>query len=61
MFLKKSEHRGMHPYVAITIGTLAMIGAFSVIKCGKRSVRCMRDKMNAMFSGSHNNECTFAE
>ena len=51
----------MHPYVAITIGTLAMIGAFSVIKCGKRSVRCMRDKMNAMFSGSHNNECTFAE
>ena len=52
MFLRKSEHRRMHPYVALTIGTLAMIGAFSVVRCTKRSARCMCDKMTSMFKGS---------
>ena len=49
MFLKKSEHRRSHPYVALTIGTLAMIGAFSVVRCTKRSVKCMCRKMTSMF------------
>ena len=38
----------MHPYVAITIGTLAMIGAFSVVKCTKRAVRRVRDKVTSL-------------
>lgn len=61
MFLKKSEHRRMNPYVAITIGTLAMIGAFSVVKCSKRTVRCVCDKMSGMFKGMEKGECTLAE
>lgn len=61
MFLNKSEHRRMHPYVAITIGTLAMIGAFSVVKCGKRTAKCVCDRMTSMFTGSHKNECSVTE
>ena len=61
MFLKKSEHRRMNPYVAITIGTLAMIGAFSVVKCSKRTVKCVCDKMGTMFKGMQKSECAFSE
>ena len=49
MLFGKTEHRRMHPYVAMTIGTLAMIGAFSVVKCTKRTAKCMCDKMTSMF------------
>ena len=59
MFLKKSEHRSMRPYVALTIGTLAMIGAFSVVKCAKRTTRCMCNKMTSMFK--KNCECDAME
>ena len=52
MFLRKAEHRRMHPYVALTIGTLAMIGAFSVVRCTKRSAKCMCEKVTAMFKPS---------
>lgn len=41
MFFKKSEHKRSHPYVALTIGTLAMIGAFSVVRCGKKRIKTM--------------------
>ena len=61
MFLRKSEHRRMHPYVALTIGTLAMIGAFSVVRCTKRSARCMCDKMSAMFKKSDECSCMSGE
>ena len=61
MFFKKSEHRRMNPYVAMTIGTLAMIGAFSVVKCSKRTVRCVCDKMTGMFKGTDKCECTLTE
>lgn len=52
MLFKKSEHRTTHPYVAMTIGTLAMIGAFNVVRCGKRAVRCVCDKVGGVFNGS---------
>jgi hypothetical protein len=58
MFFKKSEHRRTNPYVAITIGTLAMIGAFSVVKCSKKTVKCVSDKMMSMFKCSDKDECT---
>ena len=49
MLFGKTEHRRSHPYIAITIGTLAMIGAFSVVRCTKRSVKTMCNKMTSMF------------
>ena len=61
MFLRKTEHRSMNPYVAITIGTLAMIGAFSVVKCTKKTVRCVCDKVGAMFGGVSKDECSIRE
>lgn len=60
MFLKKSEHRRTHPYVAATIGTLAMIGAFNVVKCGKRTVKCVCNKMTSMFR-MHKDSCPLDE
>ena len=60
MFFRKSEHR-THPYVALTIGTLAMIGAFTVVRCTKRTVTCMRNKMTSMFKDKSTDECTACE
>ena len=45
MFFRKSEKR-THPYVAMTIGTLAMIGAARVVRSVRRASRCMRSKMS---------------
>lgn len=61
MFIRKSEHRSMNPYVAITIGTLAMIGAFSVVKCTKRTVRTFCNKVSGVFSGKEKNDCSVRE
>ena len=60
MFFRKSEHRRTHPYVALTIGTLAMIGAFSVVKCTKRTAKNMCTRMSAMFKDK-DMECTSCE
>lgn len=51
----------MNPYVALTIGTLAMIGAFSVVKCTKRTTKCMCDKMTSIFKGEKSCECPVCE
>ena len=61
MLFRKTEHRRSHPYVALTIGTLAMIGAFSVVKCSKRTVRCAIDKMSCIIKGSDKCDCAFGE
>lgn len=61
MLFRKTEHRRMNPYVALTIGTLAMIGAFSVVRCGKRTAKCMCDKMTSVFKGDKSGECTACE
>jgi hypothetical protein len=41
----------------MTIGTLAMIGAFNVVRCTKRTVHCMRNKVTNMFRGTDVTEC----
>lgn len=51
MFLRKTEHRRNHPYVAMTIGTLAMIGAFNVVRCTKRTLKHMKNKAECVFRG----------
>lgn len=61
MLFRKTEHKRAHPYVALTIGTLAMIGAFSVVKCTKRTAKCMCDKMTAMFKSDKQSECQMCE
>lgn len=52
MFFRKNAEKKTHPYVAMTIGTLAMIGAFEVVRCVKRSARCVRNKMSVVLHGS---------
>lgn len=49
MFFRKTDHTRSHPYAAMTIGTLAMIGAFNVVRCAKRTVKCAKDKMTSIF------------
>lgn len=61
MLFRKTEHRRMNPYVALTIGTLAMIGAFSVVKCTKRTTKCMCDKMTSMFKSDKNCDAAVTE
>ena len=57
MFFRKTERKA-HPYVAMTVGTLAMIGAARVVKCVKKASRCMRTKMGLVVRGSRNNTDT---
>ncbi len=48
MLFKKSEQKSMRPYLIITVGALAMVGAYSIMRCGKKMVRCTCDKMTNM-------------
>jgi hypothetical protein len=57
MFFRKTEHKRNHPYVAMTIGTLAMIGAFNVVRCTKRTVRHAKNKMECVFRGKKEDYC----
>ena len=57
MFLRKSEQKRTHPYVVMAIGTLAMIGAFNVVKCTKRTVCHMRKKITSFFKGEEEERC----
>lgn len=61
MLFGKTEHRRSNPYTAITIGTLAMIGAFSVVRCAKRTVRCAVDKMTSTFKSGVKRDCAVDE
>lgn len=51
MFFGKSEKR-RNPYLTMTVGTLAMIGAVHSVKCVKRAMKCMRHRMSTAF-GAH--------
>ena len=53
MFFRKTADRRTHPYVALTIGTLAMIGAAQVVRCVKRTGRCVKNKMSVVLHGSN--------
>lgn len=49
MIFGRSEHKRSNPYVVLTIGALAMIGAFHVVKCTKNSVKCVKNKIKHAF------------
>ena len=49
MLFRKTEHQRSRPYAAMTVGTLAMIGAFNVVRCVKRTMRCAKNKMTSVF------------
>lgn len=61
MLFRKTEHRRMHPYVVLAVGTLAMIGAVTVVKESKKTAKCMKDKMTSMFVGEKSDECAVYE
>lgn len=49
VFLRKSEQKRTHPYVVMAVGTLAMIGAFNVVRCTKRTVCHIKKKITSVF------------
>lgn len=49
MILRRSEQRRSNPYVVLTVGALAMIGAFNVVRCTKRAVCHVRKKISSVF------------
>ena len=51
MYFRQAEQNKIHPYVIMTIGTLAMIGAFDVVRCVKRSARCVKNKVSVILRG----------
>ncbi len=48
MFLKKNDKKGQGSVWGLTVGALAMVGAFNVVKCVKRTVRGCSAKMKSM-------------
>ena len=52
MLFRKTEQQRSRPYAAMTVGTLAMIGAFNVVRCAKRTFRCAKNKMTSMFKSA---------
>ncbi len=61
MIFGKTEHRRTNPYAMLTVGTLAMIGAFSVVRSVKRTARCAADKVSAIFKSKERCGCSFDE
>ena len=55
MFFEKSEKR-RNPYVKMTVGTLAVIGAMHVVKCVKKTATCMRNKIRSAFGTDENSD-----
>ena len=48
MLFKKTDRKHLHPYVTLTVGALAVIGAVSVVKCAKSMMRCGCEKVSCM-------------
>lgn len=48
MLFKRTDHKHVHPYVTLTVGALAVIGAVSVMKCAKGLMRCGCNKVSYM-------------
>lgn len=57
MFFRKTENKRNHTYIAMTIGTLAMIGAFNVVRCTKRTFHHMKNKVECVFRGKDGSGC----
>lgn len=58
VFLRKMEQKRTHPYVVMAIGTLAMIGAFNVVRCTKKTVCHVRKKITSVFRGADDESST---
>ena len=58
MFFRRTEQKRANPYVVLTIGTLAMIGAFNVVRCTKRAVCHVRKKITSVFRGDEEDGAT---
>ncbi len=48
MFSRNEKKKSAAP-LFLTIGALAMIGAISITKCGKRIIHCMKEKVEGVF------------
>ncbi len=49
MFNKCEKKKSVAP-VFLTIGALAVIGALSITKCGKKMMCCIKSRINTMMS-----------
>ena len=50
MFFSRNEHKRANPYLVLTVGALAMIGAFNVVRCTKNSIQCVKNKIRFAFT-----------
>ncbi len=48
MLFKKSDCKRANPALALTVGALAIVGAMSVVKCGKDMMDCACRRMSSM-------------
>ncbi len=48
MFFRRSERKNTNPMLTMTVAALAMVGAFSVVRCTKRMMRCTCNKMTSV-------------
>ena len=51
MFISKKDHKKRHPYVGITVLSLAAAGVVSIVRCGKRFIQEKTAAMTAMVKG----------
>lgn len=48
MFNRNEKKKSKAP-LFLTIGALAMIGAISITRCGKKMIMCMKEKVGSVF------------
>lgn len=61
MFFGRSEHKRANPYVILAIGGLAMVGAITLTRCARNTVRSVKNKVKCTFRGTDVNECPIGE
>ena len=61
MIFGRNEHKRANPYVVLTIGALAMIGAVNVVKCCKNTAKCMKKKIKHTLHGTDGCDCPMGE
>ena len=52
MFNRNEKKKSTAP-LFLTIGALAMIGAVSITKCGKKMISCVKEKISGMLGGAN--------
>lgn len=61
MIFGRNEHKRANPYVVLTVGALAMIGAINVVRCCKNTVKCVKKRVKRTFHGTDIDECPIGE